>query len=386
MLVTDRLTLTDKKRTSDGYLVTAARFARSGLYEYAGRDVGKPEMDKVVVFRPEDEVFNQDAMASFAHKPITNDHPGDNVNAATWKRDAVGFTDGRVARDGDFVVIPMMVADAAAIDDVDSGKCELSAGYACDLEFIDGQTEDGSHYDAVMRNIRGNHIAIVDRGRAGSECRIGDSFVKEPEMQLKTILVDGLSVETTPQGEQAIVKLQNDLQSVRDAAKDAATEHAKALDAKDKELADKDSEIQKLQGQVLDAAALDKLVADRAALVATAVKLVPTFDAKGKDAATIKREVVQAKCGDAAVKDRSEAYVDARFDTLVEQVADGNAGGTNALDTAIANMGGGANAGAGGNGIPGSGLSVSDAQRAEQEAFSQSTDFNGWRNKESKAA
>jgi hypothetical protein len=48
VLVTDRLTVHDKRRTSDGYLVTEARFARTGIYEYAGRDVGKPEMATVV--------------------------------------------------------------------------------------------------------------------------------------------------------------------------------------------------------------------------------------------------------------------------------------------------------------------------------------------------
>lgn len=373
MLVTDRLTIADKKTTSDGYLVTEARFARSGIYEYAGRDVGKPEMATVRVYRPEDEVFSADAMASFAHKPITNDHPSDNVSASSWKRDAVGFTDGRVARDGDFIVIPMMVADAAAIADVDAGKSELSAGYTCDLEFIDGAAPDGSEYDAVMRNIRGNHIAIVDRGRAGSDCRIGDSFTKEqPEMNLKTILVDGLSVETTPQGEQAIVKLQGQLRDAETAAATRDDANAKALAAKDTELATKDAEIADLKAKVLDGAALDKLVADRAALVGIASKLVDGFKADGKDAAAIKREVVTAKRGADAVKDRSDAYVDAAFDLLAEGVTKAQ---PDALRDAITH-------GAGGTApVVGHSVSVEDAQRQEQEAFDASNDFNGWRNK-----
>lgn len=371
MLVTDRLTIADKKTTTDGYLVTEARFARTGIYEYAGRDVGKPEMDKVRVFRPEDEVFNADAMASFAHKPITNDHPNDNVSAASWKRDAVGFTDGRVARDGDFIVIPMMVADAAAIQDVDAGKSELSAGYTCDLEFIDGVAPDGSEYDAVMRNIRGNHIAIVDRGRAGSDCRIGDSFTKEqPEMNLKTILVDGLSVETTLAGEQAIVKLQGQLKDAETAAAKADDTAAKALAAKDAELATKDATIADLQAKVLDGAALDKLVADRAALVGIATKLVDGFKADGKDAAAIKREVVTAKRGADAVKDRSDAYVDAAFDLLAEGV--GTTQPQDQLRDAITQGAGSVN--------------VADAARGEQEAFDASVDFNSWRNKGAKAA
>lgn len=378
MLVMDRLTIHDKRRTSDGYLVTEARFARSGIYEYSGRDLGKPNMDTVRVYRPDDEVFNQDAMASFAHKPVTNDHPAENVTAATWKKDAVGFTDGRVARDGDFVVIPMMITDAATVDDVDGGKTELSAGYACDIEFIDGQAPDGSQYDAVMRNIRGNHIAVVDRGRAGPGCRIGDSFVQtqEHEMQLKLVLVDGIGVETNDAGERAIVKLQGDINGLRDAAKAATVAHDTALAAKDTELAAKDATIAELQAKVLDAAALDQLVADRSALVAQATKLVANFDAKGKDAATIKRAVVQAKCGDAAVQDKSDAYVDARFDTLVESLGST----TDALGDAIRGGAGGPAA------VPGSGVSVADAQRAEQTAFDQSVDFNSWRTKQPEGA
>jgi hypothetical protein len=379
VLVMDRLTIHDKHRTSDGYLVTEARFARSGIYEYSGRDLGKPEMATVRVFRPETEVFNQDAMASFAHKPVTNDHPAGNVSAATWKKDAVGFTDGRVARDGDFVVIPMMIADASAISDVEDGKRELSAGYACDIEFIDGQAPDGSEYDAVMRNIRGNHIAVVDTGRAGPGCRIGDSFSQEQEqqMQLKLVLVDGIGVETNDAGERAIVKLQGDINALREDAKATKTTHDSALAAKDTELAAKDAEIADLKTKVLDAAALDKLVADRAKLVAQATKLVDKFDATGKDTATIKREVVTAKCGDAAAKDKSEAYIDARFDTLVEAIGDA---GSDQLADALRN-------GAGGPAVvPGANMSVGDAQREMNTALDSANDLNGWRNKGGKAA
>lgn len=374
MLVTDRLTIADKRTTSDGYLVTEARFARTGIYEYAGRDVGKPEMDTVRVYRPEDEVFNVDAMASFAHRPITNDHPDDNVTAATWKDEAVGFTEGKVARDGDFIVIPMMVADAKTIADVESGKVELSAGYTCELEFIDGTTDGGDNYDAIMRNIRGNHIAIVDRGRAGSECRIGDRFEKEPTMTLKKIIVDGLEVETTDAGEKAIRKLEGVIADRDRALADKDTAHEKDIAAKDGEIATKDAEIEKLKGEVLDAAALDAKVADRATLVATAKSLVADFDCSGKTDAEIRRGIVQAKCGDAAVKDKSDAYVDARFDALAE-----DAGGSDQLrDTLRQPSPSGA--------IPGSTMTANDAAAAERAALEQSFDLNGHRHKEKVSA
>ena len=365
MYITDRLTITDKRRTSDGYLVTSARFARTGLYEYSGAEVGKPSMDKVIVYRPEDEVFTEDAMASFAHRPITNDHPPENVNANTWKRDAVGFTDGRVARDGDFVVVPMMVTDAEAIRDVDGGKAELSAGYTCDLEFIDGTTPEGQKYDAVMRNIRGNHVAIVDRGRAGSTCRIGDDDnTGVDDMNLHKVLVDGYQVETTDAGKTAIENLQGKLQTADRALADATTAHATALSDKDRELAAKDAKIAELEKRVVSGPALDKLVADRAALVADAKRIAgDTFDATGKDDAEIKREVVKAKCGDAAVADKSDDYVAVRFDVLRDTIGEGDP-----VRDAVQR----------GNVLSGN---FADAARVEAAALAEANDVNGWRNK-----
>lgn len=365
MLITDRLTITDKRRTSDGYLVTEARFARSGIYEYAGSEVGKPHMDKVVVFRPEEEVFKDDAMASFAHRPITNDHPTSLVDATNWKREAVGFTDGRVARDGDFVVVPMMVTDAEAIEDVDGGKVELSAGYDCDLEFIDGVAPNGQKYDAVMRNIRGNHIAIVDRGRAGSECRVGDR--DNTGVETMKIMHDGIEIEATPQSAQVIGKLESKLNDATSAATTAKDAHDKVVADKDAELAKKDAEIADLKDKVMDAATLDQKVAQRAKLVADAKSLVSDFDGTGKTDAEIKRAIVQAKCGDAAVTDKSDAYIDARFDALLE------AGPTDTVRNHVAQSV---------TNSDGTTMSVADLKRKEAEARDAANDHNAWREKQ----
>jgi hypothetical protein len=327
-------------------------------------------MDKVRGYRPEDEVFNEDAMASFAHRPITNEHPPENVTADTWKRDAVGFSDGRVARDGDFVVVPMMVTDAEAIADVDGGKAELSAGYTCDLEFIDGEAPNGQKYDAIMTNIRGNHIAIVDRGRAGPGCRIGDN-TGDSDMNLRTVLVDGIPVETTPAGETVIKALQDRLANANTALETANTAHATALAAKDTELANKDATITDLQGKVLDAAKLDQLVADRAKLISDAKRIVATLDATGKDGAAIKRAVVQAKCGDAAVADKSDAYIDARYDALVEAAGTGD--GQDALRDHVLQ--------GGGQVLPFTGqtINAADAAREAETALAEANNHNGWR-------
>jgi hypothetical protein len=174
-LFTDHAAIAGTKRTGDGYMAAEARIARTGIQNYNGYEVARPDLSTVRVYRSPEEVFAPAAMSSAAHKPLTVDHPGENVDATRWKGTAVGWTGGEIQRDGDYLRVPMMLADAGAIADVASGKRELSAGYTCDLRWGAGTTPQGETYDAVQTGIRINHVAIVAAGRAGAACRIGDA-------------------------------------------------------------------------------------------------------------------------------------------------------------------------------------------------------------------
>lgn len=179
----DRAPLEKVRRLADGRITAVAKFARSGCYTYAGAEIGRPELPTVTVYRPETEVFADEAMASFAHKAITLDHPSEGVTPTNWSKVSVGFTEGRVARDGGYVEIPLMLADATAVEAYDSGRArQLSAGYNCELVWGDGVAPDGTRYQATQRHIRGNHIALVPQGRAGSTCRIGDSALDDASL------------------------------------------------------------------------------------------------------------------------------------------------------------------------------------------------------------
>ena len=333
MKFVDGVKIAGTRLREDGYLVVDARVARAGnVQRYLGAEVGRPELPYVNVYRPESEVFSADTMASFAHRPVTDDHPREAVTKDNWKALAVGQTDGDIKRDGEFLRVPLMVADGAAIRKVQDGKRELSAGYTCDLKWEKGATPSGQTFDAIQTNIRANHIAIVQRGRAGKDCRIGDAdhwgsapliVDKETKMNLRTVLVDGLSVETTDQGAQAIEKLTKDKQSVQVQLDTATTEHAKALAAKDAELAKKDAALDDAKAKVLDQAAIDKLVTDRVALEAVAVKLAKDVKPAGLSDAALKLAVVKAVLGDQvpAEKLADATYVGARFDILAEDAA-----------------------------------------------------------------
>ncbi|MFT4056164.1 MAG: DUF2213 domain-containing protein [Novosphingobium sp.] len=180
VMLMDRAPLERVRKLADGRIAAVARFARSGVYQYAGSEVGRPDLSSVNVYRPESEVFDQAAMASFAHKAITVGHPAQAVTADNWSAHSAGWTEGKIARDGEFVEIPLMLADASAVRAYESGEArELSAGYTSELVWGDGVAPDGTRYQATMRQIRGNHIALVAQGRAGSSCRIGDSMYNQ---------------------------------------------------------------------------------------------------------------------------------------------------------------------------------------------------------------
>jgi hypothetical protein len=272
------------------------------------------------VYRPPEEVFATDSMASYAHKPVTMSHPNEMVDAANWADHAKGQTGGEVIRDGQFVRVPMLLMDAAAINEWKEGTRELSMGYTMDLEVKDGVTPEGESFNATQRNLRMNHLALVPHARGGSQLRLGDVSSEDSDMsdvKLTTVTVDGLSVQTTDAGAQAISKLSTDVADARKAQADAEKAHAEKLAAKDKELAAKDAEIDSLKGKVLSDEALDAKVKDRADLI-TKAKAIADKDYTGKTADQIRSAAVVAKLGPEAVKDKSAEYVAARFDILAE--------------------------------------------------------------------
>lgn len=345
----DAAVVAGTRQTADGYLVATARAVRTGIQLYAGHEVGKPDQDVVRVYRAADQVFSTDSLQSFSHAPITVDHPGEEVTADNWKALSVGEVSTAAKQDGQWVMLPLILKDAAAIKSVMDGKRELSAGYTCDLDFTPGVTADGEAFDAQQRGIKINHLALVDRARAGSKARIGDGVgpwgaapISTTDKEtitmsdaLRTVVVDGLSVTTTDQGAQAISKLLKDLESSAAKLTALATDHATAIAAKDKDLAKKDAEVDGLKAKVLSDADLDKRVAARADLIGKAKAIAKDVKTDGLSDAAIRKAAVAAKLGDAAIADKTDAYIDARFDILVEDAVK-DAGGADQFRTVVA--------------------------------------------------
>ena len=338
MQFVDSASVADTRTTDDGYLVAEIRCARTGIQHYTGAEVGKPEIPVVNVYRDAAEVFDKKSLATFAGKPVTNDHPTVPVTSENWKDVAVGSIGNEIARDGEFVKVPVMLMDAATIDAVNHGKREVSMGYSMDLVFEDGVAPCGTPYQAKQTNLRMNHLAVVARGRAGHECRVGDAAnqwgvspvqanVKDDNNmadKLKTMTIDGIPVEVNDTAAAVITKLQSDLKTALDGAIAKQGEHQTAIDAANAELGKKDVEIAELKKSAVDGAALDKLVADRTALVAKAATIAKDADFTGMSDADIMRAAVVAAHGEAFAADKAPAYIEAAFDMAVASAPAGD--------------------------------------------------------------
>ena len=308
-----------------GYLRAMPRVARTGIQIYHGRECGRDDMEKVRVYRPQDAVFSAAAIKSYTHLPVTLDHPGVPVSAANWRKFAVGETGDEVLRDGGTIRVPMMLRDAAAIAAVRDGKKQISVGYSCDVEWCDGITEDGQKYDAIQKNIRGNHVAIVTTARGGPELTFGDKG--DTAMELKTTTIDGITCQMDSTALALVQKMQDEFELFKKKKKKGEEEDdekedglKKEVAAKDAAIKVKDAEIVELQGKLKDALDPKKIHAD-------AVKLLAVIDRASKitgkqikleqvsDAASLRRDIVAGKLG-GVVKDWDDSKIEAGFDAI----------------------------------------------------------------------
>lgn len=338
--------------TKDGYLVAHAKVARTGIQIYRGDELGMPNMQTVRVYRPESAVFDPKSMRTYAHKPITLDHPTEPVTSENWKRLAGGDMGQEVVRDGRFISVPLVLMDKALIDTVQKKNVKgLSVGYNMGLTFEAGQTKSGEAYDAIMSDIDVNHLAIVPAGRGGPELRIED---KEPKMANKTFTVDKVTVTADEIHAQVIEKALGDRDGIitdlraklesttADAAKAKATSEAAIADLTTKSSA-KDGEIVVLKKAVEDGkvtpAMLAGLAKDRAILTAKSVKLLGDkypFDTKTND--EIMRDAVAKHMGDKeaeAVKAMDAAAIGGAFRAITKDFTVSAADGVTQLATVL---------------------------------------------------
>lgn len=157
--------------TPEGFLIAQnVPIARTGEQVYLARELGITDGDperQIRVIRPEEEVFDPVAMASFEGKDVTDGHPNEGVDASNFANYSKGHIQN-VRRNGNVLEADLFIKDPILISEIQNKvKREVSCGYLCEYEPL------GDGYKQT--HIRGNHVAVVPRGRAGHEIAIKDS-------------------------------------------------------------------------------------------------------------------------------------------------------------------------------------------------------------------
>lgn len=281
-----------------------------------------------------EELLSDATVQSANNKPVTDNHPGEMVTKDNAKKYMKGFTDSDAYVDGNMLYNDITITDSDLINQIVNGKRELSIGFQADIQPESGDL-NGIKYDSVQRNIRINHVAVVNRGRAGHNVRLlGDSAeaIEEGEhMETTQIRLDGANVTVASQDADRIMKLDADnsakakkiaeyqaqikdlqakikeLQGNSDDAQKSADEAQAKADALEKELADTKKKF--------TSDSLDKAVAEKVELIDKVKPYVgDSFDFKGKTDRAIKEEAVKSVNDSVDFTDKSDDYVNAIFD------------------------------------------------------------------------
>jgi hypothetical protein len=347
-------------KTPEGFLTGRAIVTSVGVFTYRNKD-GTVSRE----LRLPDEVFAPESLESMKLKPLANDHPAEKITAENAKVYQVGSLGnnpsdwinsyatlnpkdtegerGSLDTDGFHVAIGLTINDAAAVMDVEAGKCSLSMGYECKLEPApSGATWCGIAYDGIQREIRYNHCAIVDRARAGDAARIRmdsmdavriDQTGENPKpiqegstMGMKKINLDGVEYE----GEEKLVQSYLDQKKRADTAdqalQGAKADHAKALSAMEadsdshKDRADKaEKDLKDAKALSADPKRIDEAVQAKVILMDAANRAGVEIKADMSDT-DIKKAVITAVYPSAKLDGKDEVYITARFDSAVEDL------------------------------------------------------------------
>lgn len=199
---TDNLRIKGRvRKTDEGYLDGDAIITRTGVFVYRNPLTGQVVSREL---RHPDDVFKKDSLDTLKMVPITNRHPNTDVNAKNAKRFTVGTTGENVRHDSQDVMNNIKITDQQTIQDIENGRQELSAGYFTNIIKEDG-IYNGEKYDHRQTDIRYNHVAVTEKGRAGESVRL--NFDSIDEISDEDILE---YTESTKQSEVSMVKLKID--------------------------------------------------------------------------------------------------------------------------------------------------------------------------------
>lgn len=174
-----------------GFLICRnVQIARSGIFKYLGSEIygedSEYAKDIILVDRKSSEVFDPKTIASIETAVFTVGHPqemkvnSDNSAYLTkgWVRNP-RKADYQDEDGNDLLLADIIVSDKSAIDKVEKGSKQVSIGYKNDLIQIGDDPKN-----LVSMNLRINHVALVERGRAGNAFIVDEDTIKDKVIDL----------------------------------------------------------------------------------------------------------------------------------------------------------------------------------------------------------
>lgn len=189
----DSIPLGETYFTPEGYLIDHPILTRVGIFEYKNPD-GSIRRE----LRLPEEVFAPESLASYKGKPVILTHEAGMIDSDNVQQEQIGTILSEGMQDGDNVRAQIIIHDARKLD---YGLRELSLGYSLDLEETPGEWQ-GQPYDVIQRNIRVNHLALVEKARAGDSARLnidGEDTQAEKGGNTMSKRKDGLTPEEIAQ-------------------------------------------------------------------------------------------------------------------------------------------------------------------------------------------
>ena len=336
--------LDDPRRDHNGYLIADAHATRSGVFVYH-----HPDGSMTRELRHPDDVFRPDSISSLKNRPITDNHPIEGkVDSKNTKRLAIGMAIDDPKREDIYLDTKIQITDEDVIKKVladENPLRELSCGYEAEVVKEDGNYQ-GEEYDHRQTNIKYNHIALVNHGRAGPQVRLQLDSVDGAEDEAlvkagKTSQTNKRN-ESKPRGDSDMIKIKRDAVKIRafnmDAFEvqiednvesgekavelvidrlDGAIAHIKTLEG---ELDHKQGRIDALgdQGKV-SLSKLNNLVKERTDAINAAHYLGLT-DYMDMETDAVKKAVVCKAYPQVKIDDLTSDHIEGRYDTIIEGI------------------------------------------------------------------
>lgn len=316
--VTGDFKKTTQTMTEKGLLCEDAVLAIAPqVREYHPSELGLTNWDKPVIrlYTPSEVLFSSSVMDNI--DDMVDNHPeGIIVTPDNWEKHSIGMAK-KPRRVGDELRADLIVKDKKAIKDIqEKRKVELSLGYEFNAMLEAGKTDDGQEYDAIITSMKGDHVALVKRGRGGERVRIGDED-KIGNSQMIKIMINGqeweVDVANAPAFKAAIEAQQKELSESKEKLGGEVTIGDKQFKVTDvvgiqaaftalaEQKQNLETEKAELEKTAIKPEDLERLATERAETVTDAKALKPDLDATGKSVDDIKAEAVEAHVGDSAV-------------------------------------------------------------------------------------